>query len=279
MDYLLLAISCFSNSAKSIFGKVGTKYLNRSHNIYAFNFYSFVIAFLIALPFAVSGVASAHFATYLMAVFFGLTMVFGQIFLIKAMNAGDVSVSMLFYSCGFLIPTFVSTFVYNEPLSVLQIIGVVLIVASFIISAEKTGKGSVKWFIFAIVSFLFNGCISLSQKIFRMSDFGSEQSVFAAVAFLIGAVAAFVIMPKTKALPTKGFALTGVGSGIMLGVVNVINVHVSGVLPGIIVFPTVNGGSIIVSAILARILLGEKISLRKKIGIAVGVAAICLIAL
>jgi drug/metabolite transporter (DMT)-like permease len=112
-----------------------------------------------------------------------------------------------------------------------------------------------------------------------MSDFGSEQSVFAAVAFLIGAVAAFVIMPKTKALPTKGFALTGVGSGIMLGVVNVINVHVSGVLPGIIVFPTVNGGSIIVSAILARIFLGEKISLRKKIGIAVGVAAICLIAL
>jgi drug/metabolite transporter (DMT)-like permease len=88
------------------------------------------------------------------------------------------------------------------------------------------------------------------------------------------------MMPKRKlSLPGKPFLKTVLVSGLALGAVNVINVYVSGVLPGIIVFPCVNGGGIIASAIMARILIREKLSIRKKIGVVIGVIAICLIAL
>ncbi len=280
MNYLLLVFSCLCNGMKSVFAKKSNAYLNEKHNIYTYNFYMFFIAFLIALFVSISNLNIVSIQTIVMAVFYGLFLVFGQVFLIKAMDVGEVSVSTLFYSCGFLIPSFVSVFVYDEKLKLLQVVGIVLILVSFVISVEKFQKGKRIWFVFAVLSFLCNGMVGLMQKIFRMSNFGSEQNVFMVIAFFVGAVITFFIMPKkVKELPAKGFLKTVLGSGIMLGLVNVINVYVSGVLPGIIVFPSVNGGGIIVSAILARIFVKEKISFRKKAGIIIGVIAICLIAI
>ena len=173
---------------------------------------------------------------------------------------------------------YASQYIYDESLTLLQVIGVALILLSFVISVEKFEKGKRKWFLFAVLSFLCNGMVGLMQKIFRMSDFGREQDSFMVIAFFVGALITFIIMPKnTRSFPSKGFLKTVAGSGIMLGLVNVINVYISGVLPGIIVFPSVNGGGIIVSAVLARVFLKEKISFKKKLGILIGVLAICLI--
>ena len=280
MNYILLAFSCFCNSMKSVFAKKSNAFLNEMHTVYTYNFYMFFVAFLIALPRGITQINATSFPTIALAVFYGTAMVFGQTFLIKAMEIGEVSVSTLFYSCGFLIPTFVSVFVYNENLKLLQVVGVVLILISFLISTEKFENSGRKWFSFAILSFFSNGLIGLSQKIFRMSAYKGEQNVFLAISFLVGAIVAFFMMPKNfKVPPSRGFLQTVIGSGAMLGLVNVINVHVSGLLPGIIVFPVVNGGSIIVSAILARILVKEKLTFRKKLGITIGVIAICLIAI
>lgn len=280
MDYFLLLFSCLCNGMKSIFAKKSNAYLNETHNIYTYNFYMFLIAFLITLVVSISQLGNVSIPTIGMAVLYGVFLVFGQVFLIKAMDVGEVSVSSLFYSCGFLIPTFVSVFIYDEALTFWQVIGVVLILLSFVVSVEKFQKGERKWFFLVITAFLCNGMVGLLQKLFRTSDYGSEQSVFMVIAFLVGAVLTFLMMPKTgQSLPSKGFLKTVLGSGLMLGLVNVINVYVSGVLPGIIVFPSVNGGGIIASAIFARMLVGEKISSRKKLGIVIGVIAICLIAL
>ncbi len=280
MNYFLLIFSFFCNGMKSIFAKKSNTYLNDIHNIYTYNFYMFLIAFLIVLLAGISNLGSASIQTIIMAIVYGLFLVFGQVFLIKAMDIGEVSISTLFYSCGFLIPTFVSIFVYDESLKLLQVIGVILILVSFVISVERTKKGTLKWFVFAISSFLSNGMVGLMQKIFRMSSFSNEQNAFMIIAFFVGTIITFFIMPKRfNVLPSKGFFKTVLGSGLMLGLVNTINVYISGVLPGIIVFPSVNGGAIIVSAILARIFMKEKISFKKKIGIVFGVLAICLIAI
>ncbi len=279
MNYLLLLLSCFCNGMKSVFAKKSNAHLGGKHNIYTYNFYMFLVSFAVALVLGIPSLTAVRLATVIMAALYGLFLVFGQVFLIKAMDVGEVSVSTLFYSCGFLIPTFVSVFAYDESLSLLQIVGVVLILASFAVSVEKTGGGSLKWLALALISLVFNGLVGLTQKVFRMSQYRDEQTVFMIIAFFVGALLTFIIMPKTKELPSKGFFKTVLGSGLMLGAVNVINVYISGVLPGIVVFPSVNGGGIIFSAILARIIIGEKISARKKLGIALGVVAICFIAI
>ena len=49
MNDLLLVASCLLNGTKSIFAKKSNTYLTEKHNIYTYNFYMFVIAFLIML--------------------------------------------------------------------------------------------------------------------------------------------------------------------------------------------------------------------------------------
>ena len=279
MDYLLLAFSCFCNGMKSVYAKKSNDCLTDSHNIYTYNFYMCVISFFLSLFIGIPGWNGVSFPTVIMAVLYGVLLIFAQFLLIKTMEHGSVSISMLFYSCGFLVPIFTSMFIYNEIISYIQWIGVALIIVSFVITVEKDRSTSLKWFFLAVSALLCNGTVGTIQKVFRMSEFKAEQSAFTMIVFLAGSIFAFLLMPKKFKLPSKKFLQTVSVSGLSLGLTNIINVYVSGVLPGVIVFPSVNGGGIIISAFLAKLMLKEKISLRKKRAVAVGIIAICLIAL
>ncbi len=279
MNYILLVISCLMNGLKSVYAKKSNGCLSAAHNIYTYNFYMFLISFVIVAVYGLITFAGLSLATALMGLLYGIFLIFAQIFLIKAMDLGGVSVSSLFYSCGFLLPTFLGVLFYNEEISLPQIIGVVLILLAFVVTAGKGERPTAKWFLFAFSALVCNGAVGIMQKVFGMSAHKTEQSSFMMIAFFVGALVAFLLMPKTKKiLPPGSFLKTVAVSGLSLGLVNTINVYISGVLPSIIVFPSVNGGGIITSAVLARILIGEKLSTRKKIGIVLGIAAICLIA-
>ena len=280
MDYILLFISFTTLGFKSLFAKMGNKYLTEEYNIYTYNFYMLVVTFLLMLVIGIPSWNGLSVSAILLACIYGVLLVLSQVFLIKAMNLGDTSVSTLFYSSGFLVPIVASIFLYDEKVSVWQGIGVVLMLLSFVVTVKKKEKGTtLKWFIFILTALLCNGLLGTVQKVFGMSPFRHQQSGFMILCTFVGMVTAFLFMPKRKiSLPGKGFLKMAASSGLALGIVNAINVYVSGVLPGVIVFPCVNGGGVIASAILARLIIGERISLKQKVGIAIGVAAICFIA-
>lgn len=280
INYGLLLLSSLGIGFKNVFAKKSNQYIDETHNIYTYNFYMFLIAFFVSLLIGFRSLSQISLYTLFMAVIYAVFLILAQVLLIKATELGGVSLSSLFYSCGFLVPTIASTFIYGEPISSIQLVGIFLIVVSFAITVESGGKSNFRWFITAIFAMLCNGTVGLIQKIFRMSPFAEEQSTLMVIAFLVGTVITAIMMPKKKrSLPSRGFLKTVTGSGVSMGVVNFINVHISGVLPGVIVFSCVNGGGIITSALLARLFDREKLSLRKTIGVFVGVLAICLVAL
>lgn len=280
MDYILLFISFTTLGLKSVFAKMGNRHLTENHNIYTYNFYMLLVTFLLMLIVGIPTFNGLSTPTVLLAVLYGIFLVLSQVFLIRAMNLGDTSVSTLFYSSGFLVPIIVSVFLYDETISIWQGIGVVLMLLSFVVTVRKKEKGAtLKWFILILIALSCNGILGTVQKMFGMSLYHDQQSGFMIVSTFVGVVTAFLFMPKRNfSLPKKGFLKMTLGSGLALGIVNAINVYVSGVLPGVIVFPCVNGGGVIASAILARILVGEKITTKQKIGIVIGVIAICFIA-
>lgn len=280
MDYILLFISFTTLGLKSVLAKMGNKYLTEEHNIYTYNFYMLVVTFLFTLVIGIPNWNGLGVPAIILACAYGVLLVLSQVFLIKAMNLGDTSVSTLFYSSGFLVPIFASIFLYDEKVSVWQGVGVVLMLLSFMVTVKKKEKeATIKWLIFILIALLCNGGLGTMQKVFRMSSFQHQQSGFMIVCSFVGMLTAFLFMPKRNfSLPRKGFLKMAASSGLALGVVNAINVYVSGVLPGVVVFPCVNGGGVIASAILARLIIGEKISLKQKVGIVIGVMAICLIA-
>ncbi len=280
MNYILLFISFTTLGLKSVFAKMGNKYLTEEHNIYTYNFYMLVVTFLLTSVIGIPSWSGLGMPAIILACFYGVLLVLSQVFLIKAMNLGDTSVSTLFYSSGFLVPICASLFLYDEKISIWQGIGVVLMLISFFITVKKKEKeATLKWLIFIVIALLCNGVLGTIQKVFGMSSFRHQQSGFMMVSTFVGMITAFLFMPKRNfSLPKKGFLKMASGSGLALGIVNAINVYVSGVLPGVVVFPCVNGGGVLASAILARLIIDEKLLLKQKFGIVIGIVAICLIA-
>ena len=65
--------------------------------------------------------------------------------------------------------------------------------------------------------------------------------------------------------------------GLFVAIINKINLYLSGQMPSIIFFPIVNGGVIILSSAIAVAVFGEKLSLKQKLGIIVGIVSVCLL--
>lgn len=279
MDYLLLVLSASINGTKSVFAKIGNKYIDESQNIYTYNFYMFLTALITSLAVGLPAFNGLSLTTALIGFFYGVFLYFGQFFLIKAINEGSTSISTLFYSCGFLGPTIFSVFAYDESISSFQIFGIALILLSFFITVDGKQKTTGKWFVYVFSALLCNAATSISQKIFAMSEFKSQQSGFMIVLFLTGTVIALLFAQKKLTLPSPPFLRTSFCSGLALGSLNMLNVFLAKILPGSIVFPCVNSGGIVFSAILAGIVLKEKLSIKKIIGIAIGIVAIFIIAL
>ncbi len=279
MNYFLLLISAIFNGLKSVYAKKGNSFMTEKHNIYTYNSYMFIIAFISTLVFGIPAFNGISIYTVTVGAIYGFCLYFSQLFLIKAMNEGNTSITTLFYSCGFLGPTFVSVFLYNEKITPLQITGIILILVSFVITVEGKGKTSLKWLIFVFSALICNAFAGSCQKIFGMSDYKPEQSAFMITVFLTGSIVSLFFVPKHKfSLPSKGFIKTSSASGITLGLVNNLNVYLAKVLPGSIAFPCVNSGGIIFSALIARIMIKEKLSVKKLIGVVIGITAICIIA-
>ncbi len=280
MNYILLFVSFVTLGLKSVFAKMGNSHLTDEHNIYTYNFYMLMVSFLFTTAIGIPTWNGISLYTVVMATVYGILLVFSQVFLIKALNLGGTSISTLFYSSGFLVPIVASAFLYNEKISVWQYVGVVLLLLSFVVAVKKEEKAAtLKWFVFILIALLCNGILGAMQKVFRMSPYQHQQGGFMMICMFVAMIVAFMFMPKRNiSLPSKGFLKMASCSGLALAAVNTINVHISGVLPGVIVFPCVNGGGVIASAILARLIIGEKITTKQKIGIALGVIAICFIA-
>lgn len=67
--------------------------------------------------------------------------------------------------------------------------------------------------------------------------------------------------------------------GIVVGGLNVVNLKLAGTLPAVIHFPVYNVCSMILTAVLGKILFGEIIGKRKLMGYVTGLCAICVIGL
>ena len=303
MDYLLLAISVFTGSFKSIVNKRVKRGAVGMGKTMQVNALSFGVAFAVVFLFAVLS-PNFNFSTPLLLAFFNaLFILLSQVCLMKAVDTGSVTVSSLFYSCGFIIPTVWGALYYFEPVHYLQIIGIIIIIVSFIFSVEKEKgkKFNFKWLIYALGGTVFSGALGIVQKLFA-HNYSNDYSLdtFLSISFLmiIGISlivwGVYAILSATKShahVPVKERAITKIDKpligkrtfmftlilGLILGFHNKICTYLSGVLPSALYFPVVNGGVIVMTAVISAILLREKLSKRQFISVILGFIAIGLI--
>ncbi len=279
MKYLLLLCSVLCAGLKSVFSKKSNGVLDEKNNIFTFNLFLFLTGGVIFLALGWREIFPLQLEIVLLAIAYAFFTLSSQILLMQATKHGDVALSSMFYSSGFLVPITFSAIVYHEAILPRQYIGMLLLLISFAVGVKITKGGvSTKWLAFAVSAMLAAGSVAVIQKVFRMSAYKDRMYGFLVLSFAIMILGTLILMPKKRSKPKPGFYRLAVIIGLCMAGANILNLYLSGVLDSVIVFSVLNGGAIVSSAVFARILVKERLSVRKKIGVGLAIAAILLIA-
>lgn len=277
MNWILLAISVIFGTSKNVFSKLCPKGCVNGYNAVVF-----VVAFAGLLILSKSAALCMSFYVLIMAMLYAICTVAGQVSYIKAVEKGDFSICSLLYSTGFVIPAICGAIIYDEKITAFQIIGLLILIASFVVSRKiegNAGSGK-KWILFAIMAMGFSGLVGIIQKVFRMSDYGTQINSLLVIAFLIMSILSIILsVPEVKEL-RKCNAKTWIfaaAMGICVMGANKINLYLSGELSSMIFFPLVNGGAVIMSVFSDTFIFKQPIDKRKCLAVVLGILAIVVI--
>ncbi len=246
---------------------------------------------LIVIIFAGKGF-NCNTATVIIALFAGLTLFFSTFFSVYGMKTGTVSVNSMFGTAGMIVPLVAGIFLFNQPIKLMQWFGVALFFLSawLLISDSKSTnhKFSIKTFFILIGSMVANGCTMLAQQLFTNYVPDGDVSVFSFISFgviaVLGGISSLIIAAKNKNSETekiekfpKILVICAVVLAAAVFVINQLATLSTALVSPVILFSFINGGGTIISTIVAAIMYKEKLTLKKILGIVIGISSLVII--
>ncbi len=281
MQYLLILPLCLLAVSKvTIQSRFSKDYIRKPVDAILFNTLIFAACALPSLPSLLQGIAPS---TWIWGGAFGLFSVLFQLFYCFALRYGSVSITVLIVNCSMIIPVCVSAFLFREPLTTYHIIGIVLILITFLLNTEKSSSRffSMKWFVFLLGAFFANSGGTVIQKLFTKYTASTDNSAFVAAAYLFAAVVSIgiaLILRSRKQYCSFSFTprvwITALSIGVILFLFQILNTYTMTQIDGTILFPVYNGGTALLATCSGCILFHEKLSPRQMLGLASGICGI-----
>ncbi len=294
MPYVLVAVSTVFFVIYAVSLKLFQQKVQKSEaSIFLFFTVSYFLTALFS--FALGGCALPS-ADALIFGFFGgavsFVVAFGSS---KAYEKGSASLAAVIINMSLSIPIIYSFFAYEEKISFVQYIGLAFMLASIVFSgiSDKSGntaqKSGLLWIVFALVAMLANGIVSVIQKEYQIVTGATDINSMVAVSCLTTAILNLVIFlckigkridSRSKHFSSK-LSLCAViiafSLSTMIGSITLFSVNTK--IPAVILYPCLNGGTALLSAIVFILLFKEKCSLTKIVSLFLGMIAIILLAL
>lgn len=283
---LMLIFAVFAFTVQTLCFKVfNIKYMKNTASYMFFNFLTSILVAVVFFIFAGTN-QNYHLETIIIGIFFGVDFILTVFFYTKAMGSGPLSLTSLFYSCGILVPIVAGVVLWNEKITAVQLIGLMLMIFMFYVMT-RAGKSdniviSQKWIVYSVATLFFNGSLGAMLKYHQMLLPKKEVYEFLSVAFFTSALLCgifyiwLVKIRKQNIGHMREIGLFGlvIVAGITTGVGNMIYTALSSSVPGVILFPTVSGGVILLCAVTSAMLFKEKITFKDGAGILIGLVAI-----
>jgi drug/metabolite transporter (DMT)-like permease len=290
MDYALILIPIVMFSIQTISFKDFNKNLMKNMDSYfLFNFLYFSLAVIIFIVFNREWEVIRPL-TVLLATGFGLLFMTVILLYMKAMSLGPLSYSSLLFSMAMLVPIIFGAVFWDEPVRPIQLAGLALLVLTFLLASRASGddkKPNIRWLLYCLAACIGNGLIMALSKAHQMTYTGQEIEEFLILGFGTAALVSLAIFLarrlRKKADLSKlrhmRFAIVVVLAGLTTGFGNLVALGLSGRIPAIVQFPSINGGFVILSSLLSYWLYKEKITRRALAGFVIGLAALVLLSL
>tara|TARA_B110000046_G_scaffold169685_1_gene188992 strand:- start:11448 stop:12311 length:864 start_codon:yes stop_codon:yes gene_type:complete len=215
---------------------------------------------------------------------------FVSIFSVMAMTAqkNGVSVASVAGKMSVVIPVLFGVFLYNESVTILKIAGIVIALIAVYLASVKEGKTTHKkgGLLFPILLFFGSGAIDTTLKYIEVTFVPKEEiSIFSGSLFGIAACFCLVTL-LIKAIKKRApFGVKNIIAGIVLGVPNYYSIlflikalQTEG-FESSTLFTINNVGIVIVSTLIGILLFKEQFSFKNKIGVALAIVGIVIVAL
>lgn len=217
---------------------------------------------------------------FLFGVLFALTILYYNF----AIASGPLSHTTFYFSASMLIPAAAGLVLFHEPVRAALFAALALFLAAFYFlnAAKPDTARTKKWYLYCLLSFLFNGLSAVVQK-GHQTIVGNEASGLMLVGFFTAFIAycacALVFAKKKRAkVPLAALAKENTLSIALLAIAslggNVLLTYLAGQMSGSYLFPLVQGSIVICVSIISVLFFREKLNWHSKLGIALGVCAI-----
>ncbi len=281
MNILLIILLCFLATGKVT---LQTAFSKKNVRTLADTVLFIGLIFVFASLLFCKNIIGASRETLLFGAIFGILTACFQLSYTKALAMGSVSLTVMTVNFSMLIPILFSYFAYDETVSPLGILGIILTLVSFLLSADFKTKSKTNrfWLLLVICTFLANGGLSVTQKIYTSSN-SVDSSAFVSITYVVSALITLIIyailhakhFERTYKISPKLF-LYAAAVGITLAVFQAVNTYAISTVPAGILFPSYSGGCIVFSVLAGVLLFKDKLKKRQVLSIAIGAIAVVL---
>ena len=271
-----MAAALFGNILKKFYLKISDGGMK---SVFIYNGVGCIVSAVIL--FLWGGLGEVSLYTLLLGLVFGIVTSLQAVLSLKALLIGPMSYTTVIISFSTLITALSGVMFFGEDLVLVQIIGIVMMLVSFVLAVEKKKdekSASFKWLVLCLLAFLCSGSIGLMQKIHQSSSHKGELNAFLiiafAAAFVFSSLTVLVLHIKGKREEKSNSKASGklillilianmILGGACVAVNNKLNLYLSGVMESAVFFPIVNGGGVALVTLAAVILFREKLTLKQ----------------
>lgn len=223
--------------------------------------------------------------TLIYAAIYSILLLSAQYCYTSALKKGNIGICSTVYSLGFIFPTLSGSLFWNESLTLLNIIGILMVIPTVIISGVPVSKNGEqkninKYIIPLVFAMLSSGGLGIMQKVQQNSPYRDQRDLFVISAFAMAGIFSLLISLFSKRgthIKIGSKLIFGAGVGVAFGLCNLLNTILAGRLDSAVFFPLLNIGTILFSIASGIVFYKEKISKNDMIVIFLGCISILLI--
>lgn len=255
---LLLILSILLSSARNIFSKriSSARFGTRRFFLLQALLFSGGAA-VAAVGAGANGTLPSRY-TVITGLIYGVLLLLAQWLYTAALASGKTALCSTVYSLGFVIPTLYGALIAEEGLRWTDGLGVLCAALAVVLSGVAKGgfrgKGDGVKFVL-ILAMLASGGLGVVQKLHQSTEYSEERGTMLLIAFALAATVSVISALISPSPTTMGASRSSFASaltvGVVFGICNLLNTRLAGLLPGTVLFPTLNIGTIILTMLAA----------------------------
>lgn len=277
MIYLIAGL--ISSAIVSLVLKICSRWEYDRYGMFAINYLSCLIPFIFSqigkdLP----SVDDDFAFCFIFAILNGLLYLAGLLMNQINVKRNGAILQSTFARLGVMVPTVISIVFFGERPSILETIGIMMVLVSFcIMNIGKNNNNEKPVFSLLILGMLFGGIADSALKVFEQFGDPALENWFMGLTFLSASLICLAITITKKGKIGKREIITGVCLGVPNYLSSLLLLKSLSSVSAYIAYPTYSVGAILVVTIVSTIFFREKLSKWSKVSLALIISAILLL--